>query len=130
MIPNADGSWPASYDLTHVFRPGTDPLPFNTNNVAVEQIGSDLPESVTLLSNYPNPFRESTSFDYTVTEKTDVRISVYNIVGQHVATVVDAVQPSGTYRATFEAKDLASGTYFYRLEANGKVISRPMILVR
>jgi hypothetical protein len=98
--------------------------------VAVEQIGSDLPETVTLMSNYPNPFRESTSFDYTVTEQTEVTISVYNVIGQHVATVVDAVQPSGTYRATFDAKGLSSGTYYYRLEANGKVISRPMILVR
>ncbi len=131
MMPNPDGSWPASYDLTDAFQPEEETaLPFNTNTVAVEQIGSDLPETVTLMSNYPNPFSESTSFEYTVTEKTDVKISVYNVIGQHVATVVDAVQPAGTYRANFEAKDLASGTYFYRLETNGRVMSRPMILVR
>ncbi len=128
--PNPDGTWPASVDLTHDFQPSSEPLPFNENTVAVEQIGSDLPESVTLLSNYPNPFNESTTFDYTVTAKTQVTIGVYNVIGQHVATVVDAVQPAGTYRATFDAKGLASGTYFYRLEADGKVISKPMILVR
>ena len=106
------------------------PLPFSTNPVGVEQIGSELPETVTLLANYPNPFRESTTFDYTVTEKTRVSISVYNVIGQKVATVVDGVQPAGTYRATFEPRGLSSGTYFYRLEANDRVISRPMILVK
>ena len=130
--PNPDGSWPDVFDLPveEFHTVANEALPYETNNVAVEQIGSDLPETVTLMSNYPNPFSESTSFEYTVTEKTDVKISVYNVIGQHVATVVDAVQPAGTYRANFEAKDLASGTYFYRLETNGRVMSRPMILVR
>lgn len=127
---NSDGSWPTEWTLpAHTFQ-ATGPLPFSTNPVGAEQVGSELPETVTLLANYPNPFSQSTTFDYTVTEKTKVSISVYNVIGRKVATVVDGIQPAGTYRATFEAGDLASGTYFYRLEANGRVISRPMILVK
>lgn len=127
---NSDGSWPSEWSLPAMNFQPEGPLPFSTNPVGVEQIGSELPETVTLLANYPNPFRESTTFDYTVTEKTRVSISVYNVIGQRVATVVDGVQPAGTYRATFEPRGLSSGTYFYRLEANGRVISRPMILVK
>ena len=127
---NPDGSWPSEWTLpAHDFTP-TGPLPYTGNPVGVEQIDSELPEKVTLLGNYPNPFSESTTFDYTVTEKTKVTISVFNVLGQRVATVVDGVQAAGTYRATFEPRGLSSGTYFYRLEAEGQVVARPMIIVK
>ena len=128
---NPDGSWPDSWDFpAEEFHNTAGPLPFEENTVGVEQIDSELPEKVTLLGNYPNPFSASTTFDYTVTEKTKVTISVYNVLGQRVATVVDGVQAAGTYRATFEPRGLSSGTYFYRLEAEGQVVARPMIIVK
>lgn len=127
---NPDGSWPSEYTLAaEVFTP-EGALPFEANTVAVEQTSTELPESVTLLGNYPNPFSSSTSFEYTVTEKSEITISVYNVLGQRVATVVDAVQQPGTFRANFEAKTLSSGTYFVRLETPTTAITRSIVLVK
>ncbi|MEZ4697154.1 MAG: T9SS type A sorting domain-containing protein [Rhodothermales bacterium] len=127
---NPDGSWPSTYSLgEHTFQP-EGALPFETNTVAVEQVGSDLPAAVTLQPNYPNPFSSSTSFEYTLTDQSDVRLSVYNVIGQKVAVVVDAVQPAGTFKANFEAGTLSSGTYFVRLEAGNQTITRSIVLVK
>ncbi|MDH4069559.1 MAG: T9SS type A sorting domain-containing protein [Ignavibacteria bacterium] len=70
-----------------------------------------------LNQNYPNPFNPSTRIKYQIPERSKVTLKVYNLIGQHVSTLIDNVQEAGSYVALFEANDLASGVYFYELQA-------------
>ncbi len=86
--------------------------------------------SFTLDQNYPNPFNPSTYISYQSSEAGHVRISVYNMLGQKVAELVNGFQPAGNYKVRFDGVKLASGTYLYKLESNGKSAVRKMILLR
>ncbi|MCK9210246.1 MAG: T9SS type A sorting domain-containing protein [Ignavibacteriaceae bacterium] len=81
------------------------------------------PEKFALLQNYPNPFNPTTVIQYDLTNKGTVNLSVYNVLGQVVATVVNQVQEAGTYKVNFNGSSLSSGAYFYRINVvteNGK----------
>ncbi len=132
--PNPDGSWPASYDIgAQSFMVQAGPLPFEDNpafSVGVEPVDGELPASITLKQNFPNPFNPTTTFEYAITASQKVELHVYDVIGRRVATLVNGVQPANTYRVNFDASDLASGTYFYRLETADKVITRSMVLLK
>ncbi len=83
-----------------------------------------------LNQNYPNPFNPSTTIGYGLTRNGQVRLEVFNLLGQKVATLVNAQQNAGTYRVTWNPADLASGVYLYRLQTEGFVQTKKLILVR
>jgi hypothetical protein len=87
-----------------------------------------LPLSYALSQNFPNPFNPSTLIQYQLPGTGPVRMTVYDILGREVATLVDGVQQQGTHEARFEAGGLSSGVYFYRLQAAGFVQQRKMVL--
>ncbi len=87
-----------------------------------------VPSQFTLRQNYPNPFNPVTTIIYTVPEQLHVSLSVYNILGARVETLVDDVRRAGSYRAVFDASDLPSGVYFYRLQAGGSTETKRMVL--
>lgn len=88
------------------------------NPVSVENEGT-VPTEYELSQNYPNPFNPSTRINFSLPFESNVRLSIFNILGQEVKTLVDnQVQPVGNYNLTFDAKDLPSGIYFYRLTAS------------
>lgn len=91
---------------------------------------SELPQEITLSQNYPNPFNPVTQITYTLPQMEDVRIDVFNVVGQRVATLVNSSVQAGVHTIAFDASRLASGVYIYRLQAGSKVISRKMTLVK
>lgn len=97
--------------------------------VGIEDVGGNQPEAALLSPNYPNPFRSSTTFEYAVSESGPVKLAVYDVMGRQVALLVDEAQPASTYRVGFDAPDLASGIYFVRLQASGKVLSRKITVV-
>jgi hypothetical protein len=78
---------------------------------------ADLPSEFALLSNYPNPFNASTVINYELPIDTHVKLEVHNISGQKVATVVDGHQEAGYKSVTWDASDVSSGVYFYKLTA-------------
>ncbi|MCC6396075.1 MAG: phosphodiester glycosidase family protein [Bacteroidetes bacterium] len=80
--------------------------------------GSDVPESYQLLQNFPNPFNPSTTFGFALPVDSHVRLVVYNTLGQVVAEVLNSVRRAGYHRQVW-SPSLASGVYFYRMEANG-----------
>lgn len=82
-----------------------------------ESFGEDVPASFALSQNYPNPFNPSTQISYTLQGVSEVNLSVYAIDGTLVATLVSGTQPAGSYEVAFDASELASGLYLYRLEA-------------
>jgi hypothetical protein len=92
---------------------------------------SDLPEGYALSQNYPNPFNPSTTINFTLPASSDVRLTIYNTLGQRVATVLnDQRFTSGTHAVNFDASRLASGVYIYRLEANNFKADRKMELIK
>ena len=105
--------------------------------VGVQNINSEVPDKFNLSQNYPNPFNPVTKIRYSITGRSNVNISVYNALGIKVSEVVNIQQNAGTYEAGFDASDLASGVYFYRINVSGAEGSdllysqtRKMILVK
>ena len=90
----------------------------------------DKPLSFKLDQNYPNPFNPSTNISYSIPNATFVTIEVFNLLGHKVSTLVNKSQTSGSYITRFDAKDLTSGIYFFRLKAAGVTQTRKMVLIK
>ncbi len=92
--------------------------------------GDGLPSDYSLTQNYPNPFNPTTRIDFSIVKDSRVELTVYNILGERVAVLVDRPMNAGRYTVSFEAGSLASGIYFYRLKAGDFVSPRKMILLK
>jgi predicted GH43/DUF377 family glycosyl hydrolase len=88
------------------------------------------PDDFKLSQNYPNPFNPSTTIEYDVPTRSRITLKVYNTLGQEVATLVDEERMPGTYSAVWDAKGVASGTYWSRMTADGKSVVQKMILLK
>lgn len=99
---------------------------------SVERTGNNLLGSFTLEANYPNPFNPTTKIKYSLPESSlhNVTLKVYDVLGQEVATLVNESQKSGTYEVEFNASELTSGIYIYRLQSAGLLQSRKMMLIK
>ncbi len=92
---------------------------------------AEIPTEVVLEQNYPNPFNPSTKIRFGLPKAESVTLEVYNVLGQRVATLVGGeMLKAGYHTVSFEARDLPSGTYFYKLVAGDKVITRKMTLLK
>ena len=91
---------------------------------------SSHPSSFRLYQNYPNPFNPTTIIRYKLTHSGPVRLAVYNVTGQKVSMLVDTRQTAGVHQAIFNASQLASGVYFYRLQAGDKVLVKKMLVIK
>jgi hypothetical protein len=96
----------------------------------VVKTGANLPSEFALSQNYPNPFNSTTLIKYDLLVDCRVRLDVYNVVGQRVATLVDEKQKAGYKVARWDAGSFSSGIYFYRLQAGDYVQTRKMVLIR
>jgi hypothetical protein len=111
-------------------------LPTSVLVTSVEDQASR-PARFSLEQNYPNPFNPSTSIKYTVTGTrgqgsgiSEVKLTVYDLLGREVAVLVNERKVPGTYEVSFDGAGLASGVYIYRLTAGSFVASRKMILMK
>ena len=89
-----------------------------------------LPEKYDLYQNYPNPFNPSTTIKFDIVSTGRVTIILYNMLGQQVATLVDQQMEPGFHHVNFNAGNLATGVYIYKLETNGFIKIRKMLLVK
>lgn len=103
---------------------------FNANLTAIEQHGEATPSSYVLSQNYPNPFNPTTQIDYSVPRNSFVTLKVYNVLGQEVANLFSGNLRAGSYTATFDASRLASGVYFYRIDAGSFSSVKKMVLLK
>jgi photosystem II stability/assembly factor-like uncharacterized protein len=87
-------------------------------------------ETFNLEQNYPNPFNQNTQIPYSLTVSGKIRLSVYNLLGNQVAILVDKYKPSGKFIANFEAEYLPSGIYYYRLQLGDMIEIRKMLLIK
>ena len=91
---------------------------------------SSLPTETSLRANYPNPFNPSTVIAYQLALSGNVKLSVFDVLGREVAVLVNGVMPAGSHTVTFDASNLTSGMYLYRLDSGGMVFTRKMMLVK
>ncbi len=90
-----------------------------------------VPQKTELSQNYPNPFNPSTNIRYTLSSSSNVELRVFNILGQEVLNLVNEQKPAGIYTQVFNASQLSSGVYFYKLIVNGEVIdTKQMLLIK
>ncbi len=103
-----------------------------TNGVttAVKQQTSAIPGKFELDQNYPNPFNPTTTINYSVPRTGNVTLKVYNLLGQEVATLFAGVQQVGNHTAVFDGSRLASGVYFYKLEAGSNTMTKKLVLLK
>jgi Secretion system C-terminal sorting domain len=98
---------------------------------SVEKLDSQIPTSFEVSQNYPNPFNPSTTIEFAITERAPITLSVYNINGELITTLVNGTEfESGNYTITFDASRLASGTYVYSLNNGINTISKKMTLIK
>ena len=117
-------NWRASYEING--SPGKD----DPASTSVETSKSFYPEKFELYQNYPNPFNPSTKISFVIPNSSFVIIKVYNILGKEVTTLVNEKKSAGTYEVTWDAKNLASGIYFYKIQSGDFVQVKKMVLLK
>ena len=100
------------------------------NPTGIYESDGEPPSDFNLAQNYPNPFNPSTKISWQSPVAGHQTIKVYDVLGNEVATLVDEEKPAGNYEVTFNASEIASGIYFYRLQAGSFVETKKMILIK
>lgn len=91
---------------------------------------SELPQRTELVGNYPNPFNPETTIRFNLSEETHVELSVYDLLGNRITSLIDERRSPGTYTAPFSGNNLSSGVYIYRLSAGGRTETKTMTMVK
>lgn len=90
----------------------------------------EIPEVFSLSQNYPNPFNPTTVIQYSISEVTNVKLKIYDMLGREIKTLVNQEQSVGVYNVEFNASNLSSGVYFYRIVAGSFVASKKLLLLK
>ncbi len=101
-----------------------------SNNIATDVNEPSIPTTIALEQNYPNPFNPTTTIAFNLPASGRVSLKVYDILGQQVATLLDGYTTSGVHQVNWNADNLASGVYIYRLQTKSVSISKKMILMK
>ncbi len=91
---------------------------------------ADLPQTFNLYQNHPNPFNPSTTIQYDLANSGKVSLSVYDVLGRKIAALVDKSQNAGSYSVNWDAENLSSGIYFYRLEVTSPEIKNEIVFIK
>lgn len=97
---------------------------------AVRERPDGIPSRFTLGNNYPNPFNPSTRIGFSIQSQENVRLSVWNALGEEIAVLIDEVRPAGDYTAEFSAPATASGVLFCRLETGSGSVTKKMMVLK
>ena len=133
---NSTGLTAGTYETTLVVRTNDPenrvievPVTLSVNDVVSNEMATT-PEAVTLGQNYPNPFNPTTTINYTLKQAGEVQIEIFNMQGQKVATLMNENKGAGDYEVNFDAANLASGIYVYRLQAGTTTLTKKMALIK
>jgi hypothetical protein len=99
-----------------------------TGGTSVEERSLNrIPDSYGLSQNYPNPFNPSTSIRFDLKERTTVRLSIFDVTGREIETLVDGIREAGSYEVSFSPELLSSGVYLYRLRTGDFIKTLKMV---
>jgi len=96
----------------------------------IAQVNYSVPNEYSLLQNYPNPFNPSTTISYTLPESATVTIKIYDILGNEISTIVNEFKPAGNYSFHFDASNLKSGIYLYKMESGKYTAAKKFVLLK
>jgi hypothetical protein len=96
---------------------------------AVEDV-AEVPSEISLGQNYPNPFNPSTAISFSLPQQTKVRLVVHDMLGRELKVLSDGTLSAGTHSIQFDAADLPSGMYIYRLETQEAIVAKKMLLLK
>jgi hypothetical protein len=134
FTPDGAGNFSGQIEISHNAANEDGPVVVNLAGTGAEPTGADLlsdvPTEFSLWQNYPNPFNPATQIRFDLPESAHVRLDVYNSLGQRVATLVNETMSAGSHEVSFNAGQLSSGHYLYRLEAGSEVFTRTMTLIK
>ena len=100
--------------------------------IKVKNVSTDVPKSFSLYQNYPNPFNPVTKIKFDIAGQTvgQTFLSVYDITGREIQTLVNEKLNPGTYEVTFDGSNFASGVYFYQLRAGDFITTKKLVLLK
>jgi len=105
-------------------------LILNPGPMSVTNLNNEIPTTYALSQNYPNPFNPTTKINFALPKQGFVTMKIYDVLGREVRTLVNEVKTPGNYIVEFNANELASGVYFYKLEVNGFTDVKRMMLIK
>jgi hypothetical protein len=97
---------------------------------SIDELGGEIPANVQLAQNFPNPFNPTTNIQFSLPQSAHATLEVFDMLGQTVSVLVNQTLSAGEHTATFDASNLSSGIYIYRLQVGGEVITRKLSLVK
>jgi len=100
------------------------------STTSVREVAGQLPSSFSLAQNYPNPFNPGTVIEFALPQPSDITLVIYNLRGEEVRRLIEGQKPAGNYQVTWDASNVASGIYFYRLQSGDFVQTRKMVLLK
>jgi hypothetical protein len=130
-----------SFEAFRIFSPPDGANSFTTSSpysidvdngtvTSVDEISSTVPAEYSLEQNYPNPFNPSTNINFSISTSEFVTMTIYNALGQEVSTVVNEFLDAGSYKVNFNAENLASGMYMYKITAGSFTSTKKMLLLK
>ncbi len=99
-----------------------------TTGIGIEN--SIQPDKYFLSQNYPNPFNAQTTIQYSLSELSGVTVEIYDLLGRKIKTIIEGDKSAGVHTMAFDASDLSSGVYFYRIQAGDMVETKRMVLIK
>jgi len=105
-------------------------ISYHSQIQSVKQVQMEIPADYSLMQNYPNPFNAMTKIRFSVPVSADIKLKIYDVNGREILTLVDSKLSPGEYESLFDAGNLSSGVYFYRLESNNYTETKKMMLVK
>jgi len=98
--------------------------------IGIQQISNIIPDKFNLYQNYPNPFNPVTNIKFDIQKNSFVKLKVYDIVGKEIAALVNENKSAGSYVVDFDATNLTSGVYFYRIETESFTETKRMVILK
>ena len=120
----------AHFTNADIYRPRFIYLKINDSTTSISDNKESFPGNFSLRQNYPNPFNPSTRISFAVPRKSNVLIKVFNVLGESISELINKNYDAGNYETNFNASNLSSGVYFYRMVAGEVVQTKKMILLR
>lgn len=103
---------------------------FNTDPIGKSKTTLQQSDDYKLFQNFPNPFNPSTKISYKIKKEGNVFLSVFNLVGQEISVLVNEKQSAGNYEVEFDASELTTGVYLYKLQINGYTSVKRMTVLK